>query len=601
MGIRLNYKNILGTFIACLSILMATAQTVNVVQEIDGQAYFMHTVEAGHTLYAISKLYNVEVEDIIKANPQAKEGIRVGEVLKVPAKGSKPEETLSNPIRIDGDELVHRVLKGETLFAISKMYNVDVNTILEKNPDANSGLQKGMELHIPVNKVVTDDMADIQPAQEDSLIRHTVIQGETLYAIAKRYEVSITELTELNGGLPEGLKAGQTIRIPKANEQFKLQTEEKVFEPVITDPKPIKDSYKIHLMLPFHLESTADKSATKQQRLREVSMSMYRGVMMALDSLEEMGLNAEIIVEDVYDESSYAASSFKKNGAQSHLLIGPLQRSVLTRVGDDARKNAVHVVCPVPQSNKVLLGHPTLSKVDCSELTEIDSLARYLAANHNGANIILFNSGFTNDIKRLTRFRTAFDNARTPGAPPFLVTEHKAEGKTAGNLAAKLNPLMENIIVALTDNEVIIADVLRVLGSQEETKSTIYANADWLDLKFVDEEQMERHNIHIASSTFVNAESASLQNFREQFKDRFNAFADQYALMAYDVTRYYGEGLLRFGTGFPAAFDQISYTPLITGFDLKKTGLESGYENQHVFILEQVDYQLKSAREDDIE
>jgi len=573
------------------------AQKVNVVQEIDGQPFFLHTVEPGHTLYAIAKLYKVEVEDIIKHNPESQNGLSVGEVLKVPASGSKPEESYSNPIRIEGNLLIHRVLRGETLFAISRIYNVDVNTILEMNPEANSGLQKGQELRIPVNKVETDDMSDILPAKEDSLIRHRVLAGETLYAIAKRYDVSIDAIKIANDGLLEGLAAGSSIVIPKVDKELQLQTEQVVFDVVNIDPSPVKEQYNIALLLPFYLSShDSIANQAREKRLFDISLSIYRGALIGLDSLKESGLVAEVTVDDVFDLASLKKSDFYTNSTRNHLVIGPLQRSVLNTASEKAKAEGSHIVCPVPQSNKILLGHPNLSKVNSSDPFEVIALAKHLATHHQGANIVLFNTGYTDDIRSLDQFRTALNNAlKDQLKQPFKVSEFNAVGKTAGKISSVINESVPNIIVALTDSEVIIADLMRQLSSIKNPNVTIYGTEEWMKLKFIDPEYRERYNLHFPKSQFYNFESPETIAFRKEYYKRYETHPDEYALVGYDVLRYYGEGLIQFGTAFPAHFSEIKYHPLSLGFDFRKTGLESGFENGHVFILEQEEYQIQLA------
>ncbi len=597
MGIKKIITQISIIIAALVLTSQVNGQKVNVVQEIDGQPFFLHTVESGHTLYAIAKLYQAEVDDIIRFNPGAENGLQVGEVLKVPASGSKPEENFTNPVRIEGTLLIHRVLKGETLFAISRIYNVDVNTILEMNPEANSGLQKGQELKIPVNKVETDDMSDIQPAQEDSLIRHRVIQGETLYAIAKRYDVNIDEIKKANDGLLEGLVAESIIRIPKVDAEIKLQTKEVVFEVETVDPAPIKEQYSIGLLLPFYLNShDSIRNQAREKRLFDISLAMYRGALIGLDSLQKNGLVAEVFVDDVHDVASLKKSDFYTSSKSRHLVIGPLQRSVLNMAAEKANSTGAHLVCPVPQSNKVLLGHPNLSKVNSSDPFEVAALAEHLAAHHQGANIILFNTGFTDDIRMLDQFRTKFNSyLKEQAVQPFKVSEFSAVGKTAGKINGAISSTMPNIIVALTENEVIIADMMRELGAKKESSITIYGTEEWMRLKFIDAEYRERYNLHVPKSQFYDFESSETLSFRKAFYDRFGTHPDDYALVGYDVMRYYGQGLIQFGTAFPAHFSEIKYKPISLGFDFHKTGLESGFENGHVFILEQINYQMQVA------
>ena len=60
-----------------------SAQELEVVK-IEGQKYYIHSVEAGHTLYAITKKYNISYDNLIKANPGVDETLTIGRKLLIP-------------------------------------------------------------------------------------------------------------------------------------------------------------------------------------------------------------------------------------------------------------------------------------------------------------------------------------------------------------------------------------------------------------------------------------------------------------------------------------------------------------------------------------
>ena len=61
-----------------------------VIEKIDGKEYYIHTVKKGQTLYMISKAYGVDVNDVIRENPEVKEGIKAEQKLRIPA--NRPSE-----------------------------------------------------------------------------------------------------------------------------------------------------------------------------------------------------------------------------------------------------------------------------------------------------------------------------------------------------------------------------------------------------------------------------------------------------------------------------------------------------------------------------
>jgi len=108
--------------------------------------------------------------------------------------------------------ITHIVDNRETVLSISKDYNVDASDIVSINRLSGSRhkLKKGMNLSIPVNGNYLDKLAkktssenravveeQIQSAKNES-VKHTVQRGETLYSIARKYEMDVAELRRLN-------------------------------------------------------------------------------------------------------------------------------------------------------------------------------------------------------------------------------------------------------------------------------------------------------------------------------------------------------------------------------------------------------------------
>ena len=63
---------------------------------INGQKYYLHTVEKGQTLFAIAKFYQRDVNDIVIDNPEAIDGIKPGQILKIHINKKNPSELFVN-------------------------------------------------------------------------------------------------------------------------------------------------------------------------------------------------------------------------------------------------------------------------------------------------------------------------------------------------------------------------------------------------------------------------------------------------------------------------------------------------------------------------
>ena len=126
----------------------------------------------------------------------------------------------------------HTVQKGETITAIAQKYKVEPSAIYELNPDCTRTLKLESIILIP-RQTSKNGKAKIEskPTLVENL--HEVQPKETLFGIAKQYEISLEELNVANPELAEaGLKAGQKIKIPtKTNANLFTKKETPKLEP----------------------------------------------------------------------------------------------------------------------------------------------------------------------------------------------------------------------------------------------------------------------------------------------------------------------------------------------------------------------------------
>ncbi len=116
---------------------------------------------------------------------------------------------------------IHIVKEKETLYGISRAYNVSQKGIAAENPDVFAGLQVGMVLKIP-SEPVLDESAETRETEE--YFMHVVQEGETLYFLSRKYGIDVLEIERANPQVNvTELSVGQTLRIPKRKEPSSAQ------------------------------------------------------------------------------------------------------------------------------------------------------------------------------------------------------------------------------------------------------------------------------------------------------------------------------------------------------------------------------------------
>ncbi|PIF59745.1 LysM peptidoglycan-binding domain-containing protein [Flavobacterium sp. 2] len=191
-----------------------------------------HKIQKGETAYFIAQKYKVSVDEIYKLNPESQNGIQDNQIIKIPVHSA--EKTKQD------QQITHIVGAKETLFGLAKQYHVSVEAIQNANPILANGLQIGQELSIP-NPL---NISKIENANS-SKAAHLVAAKESLFSIARQYNVSVSDLENENKDLLQnGLQIGQSIVIPNKRKtldgRVRVINQETVFH--VVEPKETKFS-----------------------------------------------------------------------------------------------------------------------------------------------------------------------------------------------------------------------------------------------------------------------------------------------------------------------------------------------------------------------
>ncbi len=195
-----------------------------IIENIAGKDYYLHFVKQGENLYEIARTYEITVDDIFDNNPVSIEGIKPGQILRIPVvvKEAKSTKVITSPTK--NEYFFHIVKSKETLYGISKKYGVDISEIKNLNPSMGEYPKEGETLKIPIN---SSQQSTEEIEWEGITVEHVVQPGETLYGIAKEYNVTIGEIKNANPGLTEQIKEGMEISIPNQVDKEKLAEEKK--------------------------------------------------------------------------------------------------------------------------------------------------------------------------------------------------------------------------------------------------------------------------------------------------------------------------------------------------------------------------------------
>ena len=142
-----------------------------------------YVVEKGDTLYSISRKFNIPVEKIKQINNLTNNIISIGQILYLQEQNNNYDTYI--------------VQKGDSLYSISRKFNIPVNELIDINNLNNLTLQINQELLVP--------------KQDNNT--YIVEKGDTLWSIAKNNNISIDKLKELNNLTNNTISIGQTLKL----------------------------------------------------------------------------------------------------------------------------------------------------------------------------------------------------------------------------------------------------------------------------------------------------------------------------------------------------------------------------------------------------
>jgi LysM repeat protein len=601
--------------LSVLSSVVAFAQPENAITKtVEGRKFYVHTVEAGNTLYGIHQLYKTDLDEILSANPGLNDDLTIGQQVIIPI-------ALNNQSHYSD----HSVAEGETLYGISRKFNCSVEELKKLNPGIASGLQIGQVLKIPKStenpEVIQDD--PIQPVVQeyvislsDSIVLHTVLAHETMYSISKRYMVPADTIMALNGMRNSKLKKGDEIKIPVKKVNYEVL--EKVIEPIVKDSAESqwlvnkKEVYHVALMLPF-MFSKNDVEMGKTLKLgqhremyptTQIAFEFYQGVKFAIDSLKKAGLSIKLYVYDTKKDTAEVARIFNKNEfKEMDLVIGPLYPKTVAFAAEICEERSLNIVLPFKADTKVLHKNKNAFKTVSSNMTLIDGSIDYILKNHAHHNVVILKPYLEGDKALYDRARDRF-NEKVGGVDSYnsQIVELSWGSSSGRDLNAQLKMDTVNIIIVPSNDVKFVTGAFNRLNKvlnfnpyAKKLKIIVFGFEDWNKFDDVDVLHRNRMNQHYATYRFVDYSQSKNIEFVRSYRAEKGTDPTVYSSQGFDVGMCFLSALKLYGVNFQSAIENHQQDFVQNSFKFQRISSESGFENKDSRIIEYKDFQLKDC------
>ncbi len=598
---------------------------------VNGRLYYIHTVQKGQTIYAISRAYGVNENDILNENPGiAPESISPGTALRIPIKtyiqssDNKQDEQDKQDERDKDNFHYHKVKKGQTLYFISKKYNVPVDIIYTYNDQVKAGLKTGQILKIPK----TDFLAEISETKvtEDKFIYYTVSENDTLYAISKRFGVPVNEIVNYNNQLRWGLKEGQILRIPKPGVLYvdTLKTTvdsvalllEKYTSPLSAyecdSVRGLRDSIKVALLLPFFSKEFLEvqklekdtslitniahyEASKKKVSIGSSFVEFYEGVLLAVDSLKNSVKSIKIIVRDTERDTNTVKRIIRElEHFEPDIIIGPVFPENLKLVSDFARQNHIIIISPLSSRTDFVDNNPFIIQVIPSRQTELDVWADYISQYYD-KNIILVHNSDSEDSKEIDYFREKlFSCFYSDSTYKYIIyKEVRFNDTLTENILYALDEEKDNMVFISSTNEAYVMEAVNKLRRyQKDYRIRVFGYPVWQTWSNIDIEYLHDLQLNIYIPFYIDYNDSHTRSFISKCRRIYNyephtvmAKGYNYCFLGYDIALYALSAFKDYGKNFPRCVEHFKVDLLLSDYVFKRRDIKNGLENVSITIL----------------
>ena len=598
------------TILICLSALFASAQPEDaVVKTIEGKKYYVHTVQAGNTLYGIHKLYNTDLNKILDANPGLDDNLNIGQQIFIPIETSNSDHYNT-----------HVVSEGETLYGISKKYKVEIADLKNANPGIEEGIKIGQEIKIPktenVGEVIQSDPVQTNEydiSLSDSLVTHTVLEHETLYSISKRYMVTTDTIKALNGLRNNKVKKGSVLKIPVKKVNYTIL--EKEIIPIhkdsvqVTDEGVKKGTYKIALLLPFmfakndiEMNKTLLIGQTREMYpTTKIAFEFYQGFELAADSLRKAGMNLEVYVYDTRKDTATIGKILKKDELSDvDLVIGPLYKSTISYTVKECQKRNIRIVLPFKSDASVLHDNPYVFKAVSSNMTLIDGSVDYIVDRHAHHNVIILKPYTDADKALYERAKSRFNERITTVTSYNQAIVELGLGSSGGrDLNGQMKKDTTNVVIVPSNDMKFITSAMNRLNKvmnlnpyAKNLRIVVFGFEDWNKYDDIDVLHRNRLNMHYSTYRFVDYNRGQGLEFVKAFRAHTGIDPTVYSSQGFDVGMYFLSALYTKGTNFENGLGSHRMNLVQNDFQFNSIAEGSGYENVSVSIIRYSNFEL---------
>ena len=431
-------------------------------QQLDESKFIYHNLQRGETVYSLSKSFGVSENEIIQSNPGIDiNKLSIGSLIAIPRK-----EFMTDRQKFDDQGkkyIYHKVLKGESLSSIARLYGFTVRELRKENRDLRfpqvGDYVKVPDLRtaadMPVAAIKSDTVAEVKEEPEETYVRPAGYTPVKDLRGSLDVAVLLPFYTRENSGRTD-IDSSKTI---KGKKQYKVtkKAEEWIY----------KDSYDF--------------------------IELYNGILLAADTLRSLGLDINLFTYDIKGDTSGITkliTSGKLSGMD--LIIGPVYSHNLSIVAAYGRDLGIPVVSPVSlMNNSVLSGNRTLFMASSSLEIVQKALAKSISESYDN-NLVFIHADTSHTDEDVKRFKNLIFKELTYKMPYedikfkeiAFYSRSMFDNDSINRLSHALSDRSKNIVIIASEDAPVISETITDLrGLSKKFNIRVFGYPSMLEIE----------------------------------------------------------------------------------------------------------------------
>lgn len=493
----------------------------------------------------------------------------------------------------------HIVLEKQTLYSISKAYNVAIEDIYRFNPTLEeTGLKKNSIILIPSAEALKDDAkktestkAPVAPIQKTKT--HTKKWYEDIDMIAAQYNVSAEAIMVANNLTDKKLANRQKLIIPvgstTAAESEKkpdaatdtaIAAADEQNTQTTSEPAQVETEQNIAIFPERSVNATVLLPMRNiEGKLSRNNMDFYSGIMLAVYDLSQKGINTDINVYDIADPTTPVT---KEDIEDSDVVIGPISAADLTRLFQTSPETGA-VISPLdPRAERLVAEYNDLIQAPTPHRIQYQDLTEWIKEETGEKDKVFMFSERTVRVNEAASVMKEVMDSSGIAYTPF--TYSILEGRDI------LEPLKEimttegaNRIYIASESEAFVNDVVRNLNLMllENFEVILYAPSKIRSFETIEVEHFHKTAMRVSLTYYINYEDQAVKDFLLKYRALYNTEPSQFAFQGYDIAHYFISLCHKYGKDWTDKLEESEKAMLQSTFKYLKQGT-GGYTNNGV-------------------